>query len=910
MEPNIFRYIWRHTRREQIIIVLVIALSMIPYYLAFDLPKQIVNGPLLGTGFEAADNSQPFMRLSFDIPWVGTVHLSDGIELTRVPLLMALSLTFLALVIVNGLFKYAINTRKGRMGERLLRRIRYELVDRILRFPPARLRQAKAGEISSMVKDEVEPLGGFAGDAFTQPAMLGGQALTAMVFIFMQHFWLGMVAAAMAAIQVAIIPRMRRRLIVLGRQRQVTAREFAGRVTEIVDGIQTIHANDATNWERADIVSRLGRIFRIRYDIYQWKFLVKFLNNFIAQLTPFLFYSIGGYLTIRGTLDVGQLVAVINAYKELPGPLKELIDWDLARQDMQVKYEQVVEQFEADGLIDPARQDIDALAPAGSYVPLAVRNLTVRSDVGTVLLDDVTLEVAQGQTLAVIGGSADGAPILGEILGGAMVPSMGGVQLGTHDLRQMPENATGRMLGYAGSTIHLFSGSVLDNLTYGLKRRPAMSQDEAGADWQWEEARRAGNPVLDPQADWIDHGAVQPAPGAGGLIDSICAVLDVVGLTDDVITFAVRARIDPALVPLIAEDVLAIRYKLRERLKDRDLASVVLPFEAGRYNDEATIAENLLFGVPNDPETSVTAIISHPFFRETLGHTGLTTRLFDLGWQFAKVTVDLFDGMMDDPGALQSLTYMTPEEMPEFEQILTRTQPGDFDQARSADRVRLIRLAMSYVERKYRFGLLDDGLRGMLVAGRQALAERVPAELHGQLQPYEAHTYLRNATLLENILFGKINRRFGHAEDRIAEVVRGVIREAFAAKPALRDRIMAVGLGYDIGPGGRRLATLQRQKLALARVLIRKSAFYVFNEPLAGIDPGFQDRMIGSILGFLATRPEPPGVIWVLANKSLLSRFSSVAEFARGRLVAPVTVCPPTVPAVEAIAVGRGRERA
>ena len=39
---------------------------------------------------------------------------------------------------------------------------------------------------------------------------------------------------------------------------------------------------------------------------------------------------IGGYLVIGGRLDVGQLVAVISAYKDLPGPMKELIDWDQA----------------------------------------------------------------------------------------------------------------------------------------------------------------------------------------------------------------------------------------------------------------------------------------------------------------------------------------------------------------------------------------------------------------------------------------------------------------------------------------------------------------------------------------------------------------------------------------------------
>ena len=102
------------------------------------------------------------------------VHLSDGFTVDQLTYLVAMSFVFLAAVVVNGQFKKSINTQKGRMGERMLRRLRYELYDRILRFPPAHFRKVKQAELATMVKDEVEPLGGFIGDAFVQPMFLGG----------------------------------------------------------------------------------------------------------------------------------------------------------------------------------------------------------------------------------------------------------------------------------------------------------------------------------------------------------------------------------------------------------------------------------------------------------------------------------------------------------------------------------------------------------------------------------------------------------------------------------------------------------------------------------------------------------------------------------------------------------------
>src|SRR5918992_2177627 len=102
---------------------------------------------------------------------------------------------WLFFVLLNGYFKFYISTYKGRVGERMLRRLRYQLVDRLLRFPIPLFRRLRSSEVATMVKDEVEPLGGFIGDAFVSPAMLGGQALTALLFIIVQNVWLGLIAA-------------------------------------------------------------------------------------------------------------------------------------------------------------------------------------------------------------------------------------------------------------------------------------------------------------------------------------------------------------------------------------------------------------------------------------------------------------------------------------------------------------------------------------------------------------------------------------------------------------------------------------------------------------------------------------------------------------------------------------------
>ena len=150
MERSLFGFILRYSRRDQLRIVPFVLATMVVYYASLDLPKTIINEAIQGGRFTDG---------ATETTWL-------GVEFGRLEYLFLLSGIFLGLIVLNGWLKFRINTMKGWMGERMLRRLRYVLYDYILRFPLARFRRVKGAEMASMIKDEVEPLGGFIGEAF------------------------------------------------------------------------------------------------------------------------------------------------------------------------------------------------------------------------------------------------------------------------------------------------------------------------------------------------------------------------------------------------------------------------------------------------------------------------------------------------------------------------------------------------------------------------------------------------------------------------------------------------------------------------------------------------------------------------------------------------------------------------
>ncbi|MFI4998662.1 MAG: ABC transporter transmembrane domain-containing protein [Reyranellales bacterium] len=886
MQRNLFSYIWRHSRPEQIVILMLVVLAQVFYFMSLSVPKSIVNNGISGIAFKG----KPTIRiLSIDISLPSFLgghgaRLFDGFSVDQLTYLVIMSFVFLGAVIVNGQFKKSINTQKGRMGERMLRRLRYELYDRILRFPPAHFRKVKQAELATMIKDEVEPLGGFIGDAFVAPMFLGGQALTAIIFIMMQNFLLSLVVVVLLAVQMAIIPRLRRPVLILGRERQLSARLLAGRIAETADGVNEIHVHGSSNYERADVSERLGHIFRIRFDLYNKKFVAKFWNNLLSQATPFAIYLLGGYFAITGRMDVGAVVGVLLAYKDLPSPIKELIDWDQQRQDVQIKYEQVIDQFQPEGMMPPELQAVPDGPPPPFGHELALSGVTVSEDGRVKQLDGITLTVPTDAKLAVIGAGSSGKDVLGQVLARLVLPTGGSIKIDGQDYFQLPEYVLGARSAYIGPETYLFPISVRDNLLFGLKHRPVTpaKYDEATQvrrEEFWREAERAGNPPLDPFADWIDY-ELAGATGPADLLPCMVHALKQVEFDEDIYSLGLRGAIDAAQRPDLAEKILKARHSLHGRLQDPAYAGLIEPFNSDKYNKNLSVAENLLFGTPVGKEFDGDNLAADPYVLSVLKETGLDHDLLRMGLSIAETMVELFSGLSPDNPLFEQYSFISADELPNVRLLLQRLGGKGVEAVPEADRGRLMTLPLRYIEARHRLGLIDTAMEGRLLSARRAFASGLPADRRRAVEFYDFQRYNSAATLQDNILFGRLVYGQAQADTRVGTLTSEVLAEL-----NLRDSVIDVGLEYNVGVAGKRLPATQRQKLGIARALIKRPQFLVVNEAVAVFDGRTQDRMRDNILAAADGR----GVVWIANRPSQAEPFAQIVVMQSGRIVAQGT---------------------
>ncbi|MFT4132246.1 cyclic nucleotide-binding domain-containing protein [Labrys sp. (in: a-proteobacteria)] len=843
--PPLFSYIWQNSRRQQVVILLVVLASLPFYFLSLDLPRSIVNDAIQGRAFQHGITEAPLFAFNLALPAFlggGSLHY-PGMTFSRIAYLMVLSSVFMLLVLINGAFRYVINMQKGKLGEDLLRRLRLDLFNLLLRFRPEAVRNVRSAEVATIIRDEVEPIGGFVGDAYIQPAFLGSQALTALGFILLQSPLLGLLAAAMVLVQGAVIPRLRREQLRLGRQRQARSRSLAGHIGEIVDGIGEVSNHGTAAYERQKVTGLLDELFWIRYRLYGRKFMVKFINSVLAQVTPFLFYALGGYFALRGSLDIGQLVAVIAAYRDLPPPIKELIDWDQQRQDVEVKYEQILEQFSLAELPELAGETPD-LAAGGA---IAIEALRVRAPSGDVLLDNANLVLPLGAHVLLTGSRGEGFVTLAQLLARRLTEFDGNVRLAGQDLAAFSPGWIGQNLGYLGPDFVIFGRSIRENIVYGLRGAPIGQDLPLPADQGDRQPGHGPGPhgegeAAAPSIDLRRAGAAD----AGELDDMIIALLREIGLADAIYGFGLSRKFDAEPDRDLAQRLIDCRRRLVRELEETHLADLIEPFDPGRFNRYATIGENLFFGVPV-AEGAIEILIEDPEIAALLAEGGLDDSLVALGLKVAATMVEIFSQISSDHAVFERFSFISSSELPRFAEIASRAGTRGAGALAYPECRSLLLLALHYIETRHRLGLLTAPLAEEIVRTRGRIMALDPARFAGMLEFHAPDRLCPAAPLRDNLLFGRIDHAMAHAEERIMVTLHKVVHDC-----GLDRIIYQLGLNQEAGPGGRLLLAAHRCALALARCLVKRPRILILDQ----LDLMFPEGQRATILEMVRRRME------------------------------------------------------
>lgn len=299
MPKHLFTFILQTTLRQQVIVSLlsvsVFLLALVP----LELQRRIIN---------------------------------DVVNTQNIDVLIGLSALYLLVVLVHGGLKYLMNLNRGRISETTIRFIREHIIDGLTAdsMEGSSKKTGSEGTLVSVLSAEVEPLGGFIGESISGPILQGGILVSVLGYMFWVAPLLALTAVGLIILELLFVPPIQNLINKKAKKRIETLRDVSDSVVRNTDDAAAM---------KQETLANIDSIYTLRIQIFRWKFLMKFLVNFLEHLSTLGVISFGGWLVMQGETEIGTIVVFLSGLQRIGGPRRLLISYFRQLTDARIKYD-------------------------------------------------------------------------------------------------------------------------------------------------------------------------------------------------------------------------------------------------------------------------------------------------------------------------------------------------------------------------------------------------------------------------------------------------------------------------------------------------------------------------------------------------------------------------------------------
>ena len=381
-----------------------------------------------------------------------------------------------ALVALRGFLEYGRAMVAHHTAARVQARLRGTLYAQITALGPAHFTQARTGDVILSVVEGVQQLEVYFGQYLPQ---LFVSALTPfLIFAIVAAIDLPLAGVILAAaVATFLLPTLWHRWD--SRHSLERSRAYKAYGAEFLDAIQGLRTLAAfgQSGARARLLEERGHsLFQATMWLLGTNTMARGISDICIALGAAVALGLGAYRVQAGHMELTALVVVLMLGVEIFRPLREL---------RVVLHQGMLGLSAAQGVrdllaIEPQVRDIASGPIANSIAPsIAFERVTFAYPGGRqAALRELSLQVAAGERVGVVGASGAGKSTISRLLLRFADPTAGRVTVGGHDLRELSLHDLRRLIAVVSQDTYLFHGTVEDNLRMG---RPQATQAELEA---------------------------------------------------------------------------------------------------------------------------------------------------------------------------------------------------------------------------------------------------------------------------------------------------------------------------------------------------------------------------------------------------------------------------------------------
>lgn len=391
------------------------------------------------------------------------------------PLAQWVPLLLVALFLVRGIAEFAAHYSMRFVGRQIIKRLRAELFDRLLHMPVPRFQHQSSGELISRLTFNVEQVASAATDGFS---VLLRDSLTVLILLGWMWYLNGLLTLTIliiAPLVALVVNAVTRRFRALSHGIQKNMSDVTHVVQEAIDGHRVVRIFGGQHYERQrfEIINEANRRLHMHLEGIRSAY-TPFIQLLVAMVLAFIIW-LATSAHMRTEVSPGTFVSFLTAMMLLLSPIQRLSNVNVTLQRGIAAGQNIFAVL--DEAVEP-----DTGTQALAQVQGAIRFEQVGFHYpGTThaVLHNLDLDIAAGETVALVGRSGSGKTTLMHLLPRFYTPTQGRILLDGHDLRDLPLKDLRRHMAYVGQEVVLFADTIEANIAYGHPEASAAAIRDA-----------------------------------------------------------------------------------------------------------------------------------------------------------------------------------------------------------------------------------------------------------------------------------------------------------------------------------------------------------------------------------------------------------------------------------------------
>ena len=378
--------------------------------------------------------------------------------------ILKILLTVGVLYALNAIFMYIQQYIMAGISQGTVKRLRSEVMDKLTKLPLRFYDNRTHGEVLSRVTNDIDMISTTLNQSLIQ-LITSFVAIVGTVFMMLTISpMLTLITIIILPLSVGIVSFLVKRSQKYFRERQKSLGVLNGHVEEMFGGLPVIKAYN----KEEDSIEKFRKLNERLYDA-SWK--AQFISGitmplmrFVSNLGYVIVAVTGGIMVTKRAIELGDVQAFIQYSNQFTRPISQVANIMNMIQSTIAAAERVFEILDEEEEVPDGENAIE-LQKARGNIDFENVYFSYRPD--RKLIEDLTIHIRSGQTIAIVGPTGAGKTTLVNLLMRFYDVQKGEILIDDIDIRDIKRDNLRRIFGMVLQDTWLFYGTIKENIAYG-----------------------------------------------------------------------------------------------------------------------------------------------------------------------------------------------------------------------------------------------------------------------------------------------------------------------------------------------------------------------------------------------------------------------------------------------------------